>query len=147
MSYASVVSEPAIVPADAPSMRLLVVDDDPVHSIIIKAISEKRGFEVVQVGSYEDACARLNAHEDFAGITLDLRLGERDGRELLDIVAQTNKATPIIVVSGADESDSDDARAIAGRLGLNLVLALSKPLDIARLRGAIDGLKTTHPAS
>ncbi|WP_256805604.1 EAL domain-containing protein [Bradyrhizobium sp. Bra64] len=118
--------------------RLLVVDDDLVQRVLIGKIGAKLGYETVVASSYE-AATELLAREAFEIMVLDLSLGERDGVELLRFVAEKNfRAMSIVIISGCDDRIMKAARRVTSALKLTLGGCLTKPLDLSRLRSALE---------
>lgn len=72
-------------------------------------------------------------------MALDLSLGERDGVELLRFVAERNlRAMAIVIISGCDDRIMKATRRVATGLKLHLGGCLTKPLDLNRLRCALE---------
>lgn len=118
--------------------RLLVVDDDLVQRLLIAKIGAKLGYETVVAPSYE-AATELLAREAFEIIALDLSLGERDGVELLRFVAERGlRAMSIVIISGCDDRIMKATRRVANGLKLPISGCLTKPLDLNRLRSALE---------
>lgn len=118
--------------------RLLVVDDDLVQRVLIGKIGAKLGYETVVASSYE-AATELLGREGFEVMALDLSLGERDGVELLRFVADAGlHAMSIVIISGCDDRIMKATRRLAGGLKLSLGACLTKPLDLNRLRSALE---------
>ncbi|TCU66154.1 response regulator receiver modulated diguanylate phosphodiesterase [Bradyrhizobium sp. R2.2-H] len=118
--------------------RLLVVDDDLVQRVLISKIGSKLGYDSVVVPSYE-AATELLARETFDIMALDLSLGERDGVELLRFVAERDlRAMSIVIISGCDDRIMKATRRVAVGLKLPLAGCLTKPLDLNRLRCALE---------
>ncbi|HEY8580609.1 MAG TPA: EAL domain-containing response regulator, partial [Beijerinckiaceae bacterium] len=123
---------------------LLVVDDDFVQRAIIQKLAAKAGFETVVASSYEQASALLSSRP-FDLMTLDLSLGERDGVEVLRLLARLGLAAmPVVVISGCEERILNSTRRVAETLGLALRACLAKPLDFARLREALTERAAFH---
>ena len=118
--------------------RLLVVDDDLVQRVLISKIGAKLGYDTVVASSYE-AATELLACEAFEVMALDLSLGERDGVELLRFVAERNlRAMSIVIISGCDDRIMKATRRVVNGLKLSLGGCLTKPLDLNRLRSALE---------
>jgi CheY-like chemotaxis protein len=114
--------------------RLLVVDDDLVQRTVVGKIGAKVGYDCLIVPSLELAESAL-AGEAFDVMTLDLSLGERDGIELLRFVADRGlREMSIVVISGCDGRVLKSTRRVAESLGLSIIGALSKPLDLDELK-------------
>ncbi|MTW15831.1 response regulator [Rhodoplanes serenus] len=119
--------------APGPAPTLLVIDDDTVHRMILCKVGARAGYEAVGAASYEEA-VRLLDGRSYAVITLDLTLGEHGGAEVLHAIAAMDLKTPIIIVSGSNETIRRETAAMANLLSLNVVQTLPKPVDLAHLR-------------
>jgi len=127
--------------------RLLVVDDDLVQRVLIGKIGAKLGYETVVASSYE-AATELLAREAFEIMALDLSLGERDGVELLRFVAERGlRAMSIVIISGCDDRIMKATRRVANGLKLSVGACLTKPLDLNRLRSALELQRRAPPAA
>lgn len=115
------------------AQKLLVVDDDTVHRMVISRIARQAGYEVDEAASFEEA-RRLNGENAYACVTLDLSLGEQGGLDVLQILAHAKFDAPIIVVSGSEDAVREDAMMVARRLSLNVCGSFAKPLNLAQLR-------------
>jgi CheY-like chemotaxis protein len=115
------------------SDRLLIVDDDRVHRMVISRIARQAGYEVDEAATYE-AALRLMGEGSHACVTLDLSLGEHGGLDVLQHLAQIGFAAPIIVVSGSDDTVRQEALIVAQRLGVNVCGAFGKPMNLSHLR-------------
>ena len=124
--------------ADAP--RLLVIDDDNLHRMIICRVAAKAGYLPVQAGSYEEA-AELAQYRKFDCITLDLSLGAHGGAELLRHFWVIGCKAPVIVISGADDSVCRETVRIAKSLKFELVESVPKPVDLSLLRFTLERFK------
>jgi len=115
------------------SHKLLVVDDDTVHRMVICRIARQAGFEVDEAASYE-AARRMLSLTVYGCVTLDLSLGERGGVDVLRYMAEIGYASPVIVVSGSDDAVRGESFAVARKLNLNVCRPFSKPVKLADLR-------------
>lgn len=78
--------------------KILCVDDEP-HVVTLKcAILEQAGHKVTAATSAHDAIAKLN-QESFDAVVTDWRLGDADGRAVVQ-AAKSHSAMPVVVVSG-----------------------------------------------
>ncbi|WKA29937.1 EAL domain-containing response regulator [Bradyrhizobium roseum] len=117
--------------------RLLVVEDDLVQRTIIGSIGAKLGYDTMIASTFEIASQMLR-DEKFDMMTLDLSLGERDGVELLRLIAALKlNAMPIVIVSGCEERVRNTIKRVAAALNLSLTTSLAKPLNIDKLRAAL----------
>lgn len=113
--------------------KLLVIDDDTVHRMVICRIARQAGFEVDEAASYETARQMLGLVV-YGCVTLDLSLGERGGIDVLRYMAEIGYASPVIVVSGSDDEVRGEAFIVARKLNLNVCRPFSKPVKLADLR-------------
>jgi len=78
--------------------RILCVDDEP-HVVTLKcAILEQAGHTVTAATSARDAVNQLQ-HNAFDAVVTDWRLGDSDGRRVVE-AAKKHSAVPVVVVSG-----------------------------------------------
>lgn len=115
---------------------LLVIDDDPVHRMVIGKVGQKAGYRLTTSGSVEEAMAKL-AEQKFDCISLDLSLGGQSGQLLLDSIAQNNKDALLIIISGAAPELREATLASARGQNLNVIDA-PKPVDLVSLRRSLD---------
>lgn len=105
---------------------LLVEDDEQLRSAVARDLGH-RGFQVTAAHSVTEAIDRLRA-ATFDVLVTDLRLGERDGIDLLAQLPDIAPKTPAILMS-AFASARDHQRAIE----LGAVQVLCKPFTSSEL--------------
>jgi len=128
----------ANAPQSAP--RLLVIDDDHLHRLIICRIAARAGYLPTEAASYEEA-AKLTREAVFDCITLDLSLGEHAGVEMLRHLWSLGCKTPIIIISGCDPTIAQETAHFARSLKLNVGEPVPKPVDLALLRYSLERLR------
>jgi type II secretory ATPase GspE/PulE/Tfp pilus assembly ATPase PilB-like protein/CheY-like chemotaxis protein len=114
----------------APSTpHVLVADDDAVARAVARAVLEKNGFRVSEVGDGAAALERLDTSTDFALMVLDVDMPRMTGREVLARVRQSvhTAGLPVLVLTG---SVSDDTEAQLMEEGADDYIR--KPLEPAR---------------
>jgi CheY-like chemotaxis protein len=127
--------------AVAPSPpRLLVIDDDKLHRMIICRIAAKAGYAPAGAASYDEAASLLTGAA-FDCITLDLSIGAHDGCELLRHLSDIRCNAPIIVISGCDGGTCRESMKVAQSLNLNMRQSIPKPVDLVALRYWLDRIK------
>jgi two-component system chemotaxis response regulator CheY len=126
--------------------RLLVVEDDTLHRMMICRVAANAGCVPAGASTYEEA-AKLLQKGVFDCITLDLSLGARDGDEVLRHLAAISSNTNVIIVSGCDDSRRQDSVALAKSLGLNVRESIAKPVDLVVLRYWLERLKSEYVAA
>src|ERR1700684_1034017 len=78
--------------------RLLVIDDDNLHRMIICRVAAKAGFLPAGAASYDEA-AKLAPETAVDCITLDLSLGNHAGTEMLHHLSMLGSPAAVLVVS------------------------------------------------
>ena len=110
-------------------MKILLVEDDVESRRNLKRLIERRGHEVVAVGSAEEAQAELRAH-DFPFLILDWMLPGMSGVELCRRVRAAERGDELFIVLATARADTADLeQALAA--GANDYL--TKPLDLGLL--------------
>lgn len=109
---------------------LIVEDDEQLRSAVARDLSH-RGFDVTAVVSVDDAVSRLR-ERGYDVLLTDLRMGERDGIDLLAELPDIAPSMPAILMS-AFATARDHQRAIE----LGAVQVLCKPFTSLELAQAI----------
>jgi two-component system, chemotaxis family, chemotaxis protein CheY len=120
-------------PAQPDKPRLLVIDDDNLHRMIICRAAAKAGYAPAGAATYNEAI-KLAQEGRFDCITLDLSLGPYAGVEVLRHLWVSGCKAPIIVISGCDSVTCNETLKVAKSLNLNIWQTMSKPVDLAVLR-------------
>jgi DNA-binding response OmpR family regulator len=124
----------------APVLRLLVVDDDHLHRMIICRAATKSGYAPVGAATYDEA-AKLAQETAFDCVTLDLSLGQHAGVEMLRHLWVIGYKAPIVIISGCDEATCIETVLTAKALDLNIADTIQKPVDLAVLRQVLERLR------
>jgi two-component system nitrogen regulation response regulator GlnG len=108
--------------------RVLVVDDSPATTRVVREALDEMGIEVLSAGSAADGLAAIDGcHPDV--VILDILLPDRSGLESFAQIRRLDPSIPVIFVTALGTSDT----AIeAMRLGA--IEYLLKPLDIQKVR-------------
>jgi PleD family two-component response regulator len=91
--------ERAVLQTMAAANRLLIVDDE--QGITLEAVAQKLGFNVRAIHhseQFEKALGQI----DPTVILLDIAMPERDGMELIGLLAAKSYAGKVVVMSGSD---------------------------------------------
>jgi len=141
--------EPAAVAdrKEAPSTKLLVVDDEESICFSMSEYFSQHGFKVDTAREMEEA-EGLIKETDYQVIIQDLRLGlarRPDGMEIIKLVHKRNPETRIVVLTSYG---SPEAEAEARRAGADAFLRKPKPLSqVAQVvQGLIESPRTTASA-
>lgn len=113
--------------------RLLVVDDEPRITRLVKRVAEDLGFDVLAI------CDPLQFSESYLNfkpdiIVLDLRMQQIDGVEMLRYLAEQRSKSGVFVMSGVDCRVINTAERLGQSLSLNMLGAILKPFDNELLR-------------
>jgi len=113
-------------------MRLLVVDDDPVSTVLVQTALQRQHYVVECTDRGEDALDLLKVY-DFDAVVLDLRLPDLDGGALLRRLRAVGSVVPVMIVSGVADRASRIQALLDGADDY-----LTKPVDrdelVARLK-------------
>lgn len=95
-----------------PAGRILVVDDEPAISRLLRTTLQAHDYEIVEAGSAAAAMSKLQeAQPDI--IILDLGLPDRDGLQVISDIRETS-AIPILILSSRDDERGKVAALDAG---------------------------------
>jgi two-component system, chemotaxis family, chemotaxis protein CheY len=123
--------------------RLLVIDDDNLHRMIICRVASKAGYLPAGAATYDEA-AELVKNSAFDCITLDLSLGEHAGVELLRHLWVIGCKAPVIIISGCDDATCSETESVAASLKLNVWESIPKPVNLVVLRDSLERLKASR---
>lgn len=116
-----------------PISVLLVEDDDPLRAVLLELLRQ-RGWHV-HAASRGDEAVEMARRVRLDCSILDLHLPGLDGLEVYRRISAEIRPLPSILMSG--EATGEEARRA---LELGMVEFLRKPLDLKRLRLALDEL-------
>ena len=120
------------------TLSFLVIDDDPVHRMVIGKVGEKAGYALTMASSLDEAAEKIETQK-FDCISLDLSLGGENGAQMLGTIARHNPQALLIVISGAAANVREETLRIANLLTLKVVEA-PKPVDLISLRSRLASL-------
>ena len=120
--------------------RLLVIDDDNLHRMIICRVAAKAGYLPAGAATYDEA-AELARTNTFDCITLDLSLGDHAGVELLRHLWVIGCKATIIIVSGCDDATCNESQRVAESLKFKVWESIPKPVNLGVLRDSLERLK------
>jgi two-component system sensor histidine kinase/response regulator len=110
--------------------KILVVDDDPDHRLVLLTMLMRHGFAVTEAPTAEEGLEHYRS-ESFDIILLDIMLPGMDGMELLAEmrVIRPQDEAPVVFVSAVHDSNT-----IRKGLELGAIEYLTKPVDYDELQ-------------
>ena len=118
---------------------LLVIDDEPAITALVRRTAESCGFEVFATSDPGAFKQRFqSAVPDL--ICLDLAMPGVDGIELMRFLAQEQCASKLLIMSGSEPQLLQAALRLGEALGLNVAATIAKPLRIQAFRTLLTGL-------
>jgi DNA-binding NtrC family response regulator len=108
--------------------KVLLVDDDPQVVDLLTAILEGEDIDVTSASTAAEGIAKLEETE-FRLVFLDLIMPGGTGVELLKAVGKQERKTPVVLVTGAGDTD-----LINEAMELGPVTLIRKPVRVKQLR-------------
>lgn len=115
-------------------MRALLVEDDATMALLTKQVLEQEGFAVDHAVTGNDA-QTLAFVNDYDAIVLDLTLPDRNGLTVLQALRKEGRSTPVIVLTGTNDSASTVRALDAGADDY-----VTKPIVIEEFRARMRAL-------
>jgi DNA-binding response OmpR family regulator len=114
-------------------VRILLVEDEPLISMVTAELLCDEGFTVVEAATATEALSKLTVH--FAAAIIDLGLPDRPGDVLARELRQVQADIPILIASGRDRQEVARIFANDDKVG-----CVGKPYDIVQLMTALHAL-------
>lgn len=122
--------------------EILVVDDDPIVCVFVRAALKKAGFSVSFAHSGESALRALEDHPTrFHAILLDRRMGGMDGLEVLRLIKKDEQLAALPVILQTARCTREE---ILEGLAEGAFYYLPKPVDTALLTHVIQTAVNDH---
>ena len=118
---------------------LLVIDDEPAITALIRRIAEACGYEVSATSDPE----AFKQHVRTAApdvICMDLAMPQMDGIELMRFLATERCASKLLIMSGSEPQLLKSALRLGEALGLPISGTIPKPLRIEAVRQLLTDL-------
>jgi CheY-like chemotaxis protein len=119
--------------------KVLVVDDDPVIGKSFHRVLTGKGYAVITAANGEEALKKLAA-EDYDLVYTDIKMPGMSGLEVAERVKANKPWTPVVIITGFGNAESE-ARARAAGATL-----LHKPLSPAMIEGSARTATEAAPA-
>jgi len=85
--------------ASAASIRLIIIDDEPIVGRRLKQIFEKMGFDV-EIFTNSLAAVQFMKENPFDIVVTDFKMDELDGMEVLREAKRINPGARVIIITG-----------------------------------------------
>lgn len=118
--------------------KILVIDDEKNHRLMLKLNLEEEGYEVIEVDNGIDAL-ELMTDENFFAVLLDIKMDMMDGITVLSKMKQNKIETPVIMVTAFNS-----VRTAVETMKLGAFDFITKPVDVQLL---VKTLKKIEPSS
>lgn len=125
----------------APSTRVAIVDDDASVRKALARLLSASSFETTTYGSAHDFLKSLDVSKPDC-LVVDLHMPELTGYELQRQLVQSGVHIPTVIITGQSEPGQRERCKSAGAAAF-----LLKPLDAAKLIGAISSATRRDPAA
>lgn len=119
--------------------KILLVEDDPQLLSLYSKVLAARTLEVVACASASDALQALANHSSFDLAVIDFWLGTTDASGLLDSLRDKSPETPVIVMSGGNQSTPIETAHAAAQVS-GAISFLQKPFSHAALLSEVNRL-------
>jgi CheY-like chemotaxis protein len=118
---------------------LLVIDDEPAITALIKRIAESSGYTVVATSDAEIFKQRVRTDPPDL-ICMDLAMPQVDGIELMRFLAREQCQSKLLIMSGSEPQLLHSALRLGEALGLPIEGTIPKPLRLDVLRARLTDL-------
>ncbi|WP_240126668.1 hybrid sensor histidine kinase/response regulator [Thermomonas alba] len=125
--------------ASTRTLRLLLVEDDPIIAEVIAGLLQAQGHTVTHVGHALGALSEASAGA-FDAALLDLDLPGMDGLALAQTLRAQGFTAPLLAVTARSDAQAEAQARAAGFDGF-----LRKPVSGERLARALDAVLAAHP--
>jgi len=118
--------------------RLLIVEDDLATLYALRALFERRGWEVVSARTVAEAVPTFDAKaSDWVILDLDLVLPDGDGEEVVRRLRESGRACRIAIAAGMLEPER-----LARLREWKVDVVMAKPIDLVKLYSACIGIES-----
>jgi two-component system, chemotaxis family, chemotaxis protein CheY len=126
--------------------RLLVIDDDKLHRMIICRAGAKAGYAPAGAATYKEAI-RLLRDAAYDCVSLEPSLGSHTGIEILHQLRNLGHKSAILIISRCAGAACAETARLAESLNLTIMEMIAKPVDLAVLTSALERIKAEREAA
>jgi CheY-like chemotaxis protein len=125
--------------------KALLIEDDPVFRQIVTISLGKRGYDVIDVASFEEGLEAIEAGS-FSFVMTDIFMEGMGGIAGIKILKEKFPKLPVVAISGGwAELDPDDAIAAARKIGADA--GVRKPISAVDFDDALTQIGRGAPLS
>src|SRR5207245_5488697 len=110
---------------DSPSLRVLVVDDEPLIRWSLTETLEQSGHAVVEAGDAASAIRSVSSGASFDVVLLDYRLPDSNDLKLLATIKRLAPASAVIMMTAFGTPE-----VMTGALKLGVYQVIPKPFEV-----------------
>ncbi|OFW14279.1 MAG: hypothetical protein A3F69_04930 [Acidobacteria bacterium RIFCSPLOWO2_12_FULL_66_10] len=140
MTLATDVSDFSQIEKKSPTLRVLIVDDEPLLRWSLAETLADCGCEVTETG---DGCGATSVLQDaprpFDVVMLDYRLPDSEDLSLLASIRRLSPQTPVILMTAFGTPE-----VARGALDLGAFRVLSKPFEMEDIAGLVAAAHAAH---
>ena len=111
--------------------KILVVDDDAAHRLMLEAVLESEGYEVYQADDGETAIESVEA-EFYDLILMDIRMARMSGIDALKEIKKISPGVPVLIMTAFASIETAVEAVKSGAYDY-----ITKPLDTEKLKRSI----------
>jgi two-component system response regulator HydG len=104
-------------------VKVLIVEDDISFSMVLESFLKRNSFGVTRVGNCKDATQEIT-DQKLDLFLLDYRLPDGNGLELLSLIREKNRVSPVIIMTGFN-----DVRTVVKAMKLGATDYITKPVN------------------
>lgn len=123
--------------------KILVVDDDPVFTRLVKGVLVQKGYDVLTAGDGQEALQLLFAHKPDM-VLLDVMMPKMDGWQTCNRIREVSDV-PVVMLTGMQTSEADVVRGLDYGADDYLIKPIGNRELVARVRAILRRAET--PAS
>jgi len=112
--------------------RILIVDDEESHRIMLRAVLQEEGYEISEAADGSEA-VKMVEQDPFDLVLLDMRMTTMDGIEALTEIRKISPRVPVLIMTAYASVKTAVEALKAGAFDY-----LTKPLDLEELRILIE---------
>lgn len=124
----------------SPSVRVLVVDDEPLIRWSVVETLIERGFEVVEAPDGRGAVSAIDGKQAFDVVLLDFRLPDSNDLTLLSTIRQQSPRSQVILMTAYGTPE-----VTKGALDLGAYRVVSKPFEMSEMAALVAQARAARP--